>query len=92
MAYQQARHQINTIKRSSSFENPPGWQVDHNVPFTHYALVYLDEGGKLGILNSPSIQEHISTVITDKVHQNFLTAVRKSPGFREPVACSMYTF
>lgn len=91
MAYQQAHYQTNAIKRSGSFENPPGWQVDHNVPFTHYALIYLDEG-RLGVLNSASIQEHISTVITSKVHQNFLMAVGKSPDFREPVASSIYIF
>lgn len=89
MACQLAHHQTNSIKRSSSFENPPSEQSKYNVPFVHYALVYIDEEGRLGYINSPSIQEHISAVLTSEVLRNFLMAVGKSTDFQEPVACSM---
>lgn len=88
MASQQANYLTNNTKRPSFFGSPSSEQVNHSVPFKHYAIIYLDEDGRLGSMSSSSIQ-YISTIFTSEVFQDFLTAVRKSSDFGEPVASSM---
>lgn len=58
------------------------------LPYTHYALIYLDEG-KLNVEESASIQEQNSTVFTPEVRQNFLEILGESISFYPPAARRM---
>lgn len=60
------------------------------LPYAHYALIYLDNEGKLKVDESPSIQEQNSTVFTPEVRQNFLEILGERIGFHQPVARRMY--
>jgi hypothetical protein len=64
-----------TPSRSSSFR----------MPFAHYALIYLDNEGKLKVDESASIQEQNSTIFTPEVRQNFLEILGERIGFQQPV-------
>lgn len=56
------------------------------LPYAHYALIYLDNEGKLKVDESPSIQGQNSTVFTPEVRQNFLEILGERIGFHQPVA------
>ncbi|KAH2221182.1 hypothetical protein KXW71_002110 [Aspergillus fumigatus] len=43
-----------------------------NIPYTHYAMIYLDNVGKLKVVESPSIQEQNETVFTPEIRERFL--------------------
>jgi hypothetical protein len=38
-----------------------------NIPFTYYAMIYLNNIGNLKVMESPSIQEQSETIFTLKV-------------------------
>lgn len=54
------------------------------LPYTHYAMIYLDSDGKLKVDESASIQEQNSTVFTPEVRQNFLEILGERIGFHQP--------
>lgn len=60
-----------------------------NLPYEHYAMIYLDSEGKLKVHESTSIQEQHSTVFTPEVRQNFLEILGDRIGFHQPVARRM---
>ncbi|KAH2461412.1 hypothetical protein KXV71_005361 [Aspergillus fumigatus] len=43
-----------------------------NIPYAHYAMIYLDNMGRLKVMESPSIQEQNETVFTTEVRERFL--------------------
>jgi midasin (ATPase involved in ribosome maturation) len=59
------------------------------MPFAHYALIYLDNEGKLKVDESASIQEQSSTIFTPEVRQNFLEILRECIGFQQPICCKL---
>jgi len=54
------------------------------LPYAHYAMIYLDNEGKLRVDESPSIQEQSSTIFTPQVRQNFLDILGEKIGFHQP--------
>lgn len=60
-----------------------------NLPYEHYAMIYLDSEGKLKVHESSSIQEQNSTVFTPEVRQNFLEILGERIGFHQPTARGM---
>lgn len=54
------------------------------MPFAHYAMIYLDNEGKLKVDESASIQEQDSTIFTPEVRQNFLEILGERIGFHTP--------
>ncbi|KAJ5815666.1 hypothetical protein N7474_007443 [Penicillium riverlandense] len=85
------------MKRSapSIHEGPRGWDVtppmmtpspsSFHLPFAHYALIYLDNEGKLQVDESASIKEVNFTVFSPEVLQDFLEIFGKRDGFHQPV-------
>lgn len=55
------------------------------IPFAHYALIYLDNEGKLKVDESASIQEQNSTIFTSEVRQNFLEILGERIGYHQPI-------
>lgn len=55
------------------------------MPYAHYALIYLDNEGKLKVDESASIQEQKSTIFTPEVRQNFLEILGERIGFQQPM-------
>ncbi|GFF28542.1 hypothetical protein IFM61606_10179 [Aspergillus udagawae] len=55
-------------------EPPMGLSVRSsiNIPYAHYAMIYLDNMGRLKVMESPSIQEQNETVFTTEVRERFL--------------------
>lgn len=53
-------------------------------PHTHYAMIYLDQDGKLKVDESSSIQEHNATVFSPEVRQNFLEILGERIGYHAP--------
>lgn len=60
------------------------------LPYAHYAMIYLDNEGKLKVDESASIQEQNSTVFTPDVRQNFLEILGERIGYHQPVARRKY--
>lgn len=58
-------------------------RASFRLPYTHYALIYLDSEGKLKVDESPSIQEQNSTIFTPEVRQNFLEILGERIGFHQ---------
>ncbi|KAL3452849.1 hypothetical protein BJX65DRAFT_302759 [Aspergillus insuetus] len=56
-----------------------------NVPFAHYALIYLDNMGKLKVAESPSIQEQSRSVFTPEVRERFLEILGSKIGYHKPM-------
>ncbi|KAJ5609534.1 hypothetical protein N7528_010101 [Penicillium herquei] len=77
-------HTSGAMKRSASAlqEGPLGWdsaphmmtpiQSTFRLPYTHYAMIYLDNEGKVKVDESASILDQRSTLFTPEVRQNFL--------------------
>jgi hypothetical protein len=61
------------------------------MPYAHYALIYLDNEGKLKVDESASIQEQNSTIFTPEVRQNFLEILGERIGFQQPMRRRSYT-
>jgi hypothetical protein len=62
----------------------PSRSSHFRMPFAHYAMIYLDNEGKLKVDESASIQEQNSTVFTPEVRQNFLEILDERIGFHPP--------
>lgn len=85
MACQQSHHQTNPVKRPrSSFESTPSGQVNCDIPFDHYAIIYTDSDGRVIVDCSHSIRDGISSVIPTEARRNFLVTLGQKCGFREP--------
>ncbi|KKK22477.1 hypothetical protein ARAM_000617 [Aspergillus rambellii] len=56
-----------------------------NLPFAHYALIYLDNMGRLKVAESPSIQEQHGTVFTPDVREKFLEILGSKIGYHKPL-------
>ena len=89
MASQQIHYQTKALKRpSSSFDNVASGQASYDLPFSDYAIIFIDQD-RLRVRSSPSIREKITTVLTAETRQNFLMALDQKFGFQEPVPCCM---
>jgi hypothetical protein len=60
-----------------------------NIPYAHYAMIYLDNMGRLKVMECPSIQEQNGTVFTPEVCERFLEALGAKVGYQPPVVRSM---
>ncbi|KAJ5524660.1 hypothetical protein N7494_011310 [Penicillium frequentans] len=104
MVYAKPSSSTGAMKRSASalHEGPPGWDVappmmtpsrsSVRLPYAHYAMIYLDNEGKIKVDESSSIQEKNSTLFTPEVRQNFLEILGESvslqPGARRTMEAS----
>lgn len=62
----------------------PSVRPSFNLPFTHYAMVYLDNMGHLRTSESASIQEQ-GTVFTSDVRERFLEILGGRVGYQRPM-------
>ncbi|KAK9588383.1 hypothetical protein V6Z90_005469 [Aspergillus fumigatus] len=60
-----------------------------NIPYAHYAMIYLDNMGRLKVTESPSIQEQNGTVFTPEVRERFLEILGAKIGYQRPMVRSM---
>lgn len=60
-----------------------------NIPYAHYAMIYLDNMGRLKVTESPSIQEQNGTVFTPEVRERFLEILGAKVGYQPPMVRSM---
>jgi hypothetical protein len=60
-----------------------------NIPYAHYAMIYLNNMGKLKVMESPSIQEQNETVFTPGVHERFLETLVAKVGYQPQMVQSM---
>ncbi|KAJ5099537.1 hypothetical protein N7532_006538 [Penicillium argentinense] len=94
------------MKRSASaMEGPPGWDVAPpmmairpprhtanplNLPFAHYALIYLDKDGKVKTEESASMEDNYSyrSTFTAEVRERFLDMIDESERIqgRQPIS------
>ncbi|OKP00905.1 hypothetical protein PENSUB_7486 [Penicillium subrubescens] len=63
----------------------PARSPSFRMPYAHYALIYLDNEGKLKVEESASIQEQNSTIFTPEVRQNFLEILGERIGYQPPM-------
>ncbi|PWY72893.1 kinesin [Aspergillus heteromorphus CBS 117.55] len=56
-----------------------------NLPYAHYALIYLDNMGKLRVSESQSIREQQGTVFTPEVRDHFLEILGAKIGYQKPL-------
>ncbi|GFF61232.1 hypothetical protein IFM51744_10622 [Aspergillus udagawae] len=56
-----------------------------NIPYAHYAMIYLDNMGRLKVTESPSIQEQNGTVFTTEVRERFLEILGAKIGYQRPM-------
>ncbi|KAJ5109313.1 hypothetical protein N7456_005988 [Penicillium angulare] len=94
MVYAKPNTSTGAMKRSASalHEGPPGWEVappmmaqsrsSFRLPYAHYAMIYLDNEGKIKVEESQSIQEQNSTLFTPEVRQNFLEILGERVGYQ----------
>ncbi|EAL91127.1 DUF2841 domain-containing protein [Aspergillus fumigatus Af293] len=61
-----------------------------NIPYFHYAMIYLDNMGRLKVMESPSIQEQNETVFTTEVRERFLEILGAKVGYQPPMVRSIY--
>ncbi|KAL4933134.1 uncharacterized protein BDV17DRAFT_147954 [Aspergillus undulatus] len=85
------------IKRSLSCtqDGGAGWETTLPVgapsrptldlPFTHYALIYYDNKGKIRIKESASIEEQNRSVFTPEVREKFLELIGPEIGYQKPL-------
>ncbi|GFF76820.1 hypothetical protein IFM62136_09415 [Aspergillus lentulus] len=59
-----------------------------DIPYAHYAMIYLDNMGRLNVTESPSIQEQNGTVFTLEVRERFLEILGAKTGHPRPMARS----
>ncbi|KAJ6117919.1 hypothetical protein N7523_005670 [Penicillium sp. IBT 18751x] len=89
MASQQFHYQTNAMKRPRhSFENDASGQTGDDLPYSHYAIIFIDPERRLRVQCSSSLREQISTVLTTEVQRNFLRTLNQNFGFQEPDACN----
>lgn len=63
----------------------PTRPASFRMPYAHYALIYLDNEGKLKVDESASIKEQNSTIFTPEVRQNFLEILGERIGLHQPL-------
>ncbi|KAJ6133120.1 hypothetical protein N7471_008335 [Penicillium samsonianum] len=84
------------MKRSAStLQGAPGLDValpemivsrpSFSLPYTHYAMIYIDHEGRLKTYESQSIQEQDTGVFNPKVCQNFLEILGERIGCHQPI-------
>ncbi|KAL4890364.1 hypothetical protein BDV59DRAFT_97272 [Aspergillus ambiguus] len=56
-----------------------------SLPFAHYALIYMDNMGKLKVSESPSIREQHDTLFTPDVREKFLEILGPKIGYHKPM-------
>ncbi|KAF4218227.1 hypothetical protein CNMCM6805_000651 [Aspergillus fumigatiaffinis] len=56
-----------------------------NIPYAHYAMIYLDNMGNLKVMGSPSIKEQSETVFTPEVRESFLEILGAKVGYQPPM-------
>ncbi|GIJ92734.1 hypothetical protein Asppvi_002012 [Aspergillus pseudoviridinutans] len=56
-----------------------------NVPYAHYAMIYLDNMGRVKVIESPSIQKQNGTVFTTEVRERFLEILGAKIGYQRPM-------
>ncbi|EDP47809.1 conserved hypothetical protein [Aspergillus fumigatus A1163] len=56
-----------------------------NIPYAHYAMIYLDNMGRPKVMESPSIQEQNETVFTTEVRERFLEILGAKVGYQPPM-------
>lgn len=61
-----------------------------NLPFAHYAMVYLDNMGTLRTSESSSVQEQGGTVFTPEVRERFLEILGGCIGYQRPMVRRMW--
>ncbi|GAB1197903.1 hypothetical protein APSETT444_007208 [Aspergillus pseudonomiae] len=59
-------------------------RTSFNLPYTHYAMIYLDNLGRLKVQESSSIRETNGTVFTPDVQDKFLEILGAKIGYRRP--------
>ncbi|BCR85899.1 uncharacterized protein ACHE_21357S [Aspergillus chevalieri] len=64
---------------------PPLRPSSFHLPFAHYAMVYLDNMGRLRTSESSSIQEQGGTVFTPEVRERFLEILGGRIGYQRPM-------
>jgi hypothetical protein len=52
-----------------------------NIPYAHYAMIYLNNIGRLKVMESPSIQEQNGTVFIPEVCERFLEILGAKIGY-----------
>ena len=62
----------------------PSMRPSFHLPFAHYAMVYLDNMGRLRTSESPSVQEQGETLFTPEVRENFLEILGGQIGYQRP--------
>ncbi|KAJ5800718.1 uncharacterized protein N7518_002786 [Penicillium psychrosexuale] len=62
----------------------PHYHSSFPFPYTHYAMIYLDNESKLKYYESQSIQEQDAIVFTSEVCQNFLDILGKPLSYHQP--------
>jgi hypothetical protein len=60
-----------------------------NIPYTYYTIIYLNNMGKLKVIESPSIQEQNETVFTPRVCKRFLETLIAKVGYQPQMVQSM---
>ncbi|EPS34617.1 hypothetical protein PDE_09581 [Penicillium oxalicum 114-2] len=105
MVYNKLSPTNGAMKRSASalHEGPPGWDVappmmtpayppaPSRPPFAHYAMIYLDNEGKIKVDESASIKEQGATLFTPEVKQNFLEILGERIGHCQPIRRTIKT-
>ncbi|KAJ5894528.1 hypothetical protein N7495_006219 [Penicillium taxi] len=93
MVYSKPSASNGAMKRSASVmhEGAPGWDVPPpmisssrsamRLPYAHYAMIYLDNEGKLKVDESASIQEQNTSIFTPEVRQSFLEILGEKIGY-----------
>ncbi|GFG18527.1 uncharacterized protein YDR124W, partial [Aspergillus lentulus] len=56
-----------------------------NIPYAHYAMIYLDNVDRLKVTESPSVQEQNETVFTPEVRERFLEILGAKIGYQRPM-------
>jgi hypothetical protein len=56
-----------------------------NMPYAHYAMIYLNNIGNLKVMESPSIQDQSETVFTPEVWERFLEILGAKVGYQLPM-------
>lgn len=67
---------------------PPRTSI--NLPYAHYALIFLDHMGRLRVSESPSIRDNHATIFTSEVRENFLEILGARVGYQKPLLQSKY--
>lgn len=56
-----------------------------NLPFAHYAMIYIDDTGRLDVSVSPSIQGKSGSVFTRDLQQKFVQALEGEDGYQPSI-------